>query len=91
MNNSFISSMLDLSTNRGNELLVKMLSCRYPKLQSDDALSLLYSALDQPILTAQEDLRDTELVYTNYIKEPTSTYLILAKDIYTSRIEFYGC
>ena len=70
--------MLDLSTNRGNELLVKMLSCRYPKLTSDDALSLLYSALDQPILTAQEDLRDTELVYTNFIKEPTSTYIILA-------------
>jgi len=68
------TSMLDLSTNRGNELLVKMLSCRYPKLTSDDALSLLYSALDQPILTAQEDLRDTELVYTNFIKEKSAEF-----------------
>ena len=61
----YIFSMLELSTNRGNDLLLRMLSARYPRLVSDDAVSLLYSALDQPLFNVQEDLKHTELTYLN--------------------------
>ena len=61
--------MLELSTNRGNDLLLRMLSARYPRLVSDDAVSLLYSALDQPLFNVQEDLKHTELTYLNFIQD----------------------
>lgn len=68
------TSMLELDTNRGNHLLMKMLENRYPNLCSSDSKSSLYSVLSQPILSFQVDLDQQDKIYHDYVKDTSPSF-----------------
>merc|ERR1712107_155963 len=61
--------MLELETNRANDLLLRLLESRYPKLCNLETKASLLAVLSQPLLSVEVDLKSQEIQLTKYLRE----------------------
>ncbi|XP_027039867.1 protein ABHD16A-like isoform X1 [Pocillopora damicornis] len=80
----------DISSNRGNDLLVKFLKFRYPKLVDDNGEDALYEYLAAPDQATKKAIWDSlsveanlcESMYKNYVKENGKEYpMMIGQDL----------
>jgi pimeloyl-ACP methyl ester carboxylesterase len=62
------TKMLELETNRGNNLLIKLMDDRYPHLVNPATRSLLGEMLSQPLWTLDVDMELMEGNYMSYLE-----------------------
>ncbi|XP_069674385.1 phosphatidylserine lipase ABHD16A [Periplaneta americana] len=85
---------MKLSSNRGNNLLVKLLKYRYPKIYDDEGISLLHTWLaadvnQQTILWSKYDIDEDLCVSTlvSYISEHSNSYPSLVGEDFTPELK----
>lgn len=65
--------MLELETNRGNNLVIKLMEDRYPNLVNNATRNLLKGMLSQPLWTLNVDMELMEVNYMSYLEHTNQT------------------
>lgn len=68
------TSQLELDTNRGNHLLVKLLEARYPLLSTPQAAATLSSVLSQPLMSVDVDVSGQQRVHDEHVKQHGASF-----------------
>lgn len=75
LRDEMISTSSDqLFSNRGNDLLVKLIGARFPRLSSPEAVSTLLAALSVPLASLSDGSQEVEAVLFSYLEANSSSF-----------------